>query len=359
MRLAVTGLGMVSSVGRDVVTACASIRAGIRRPSELLGSTSQSDPEAEPAPVIGYALRGFADGFAYLGLWRRIAQGSLADMSRNAGLDTAANGGPRPRTGLALVTPEIDPDRFPEAEALGLSALGEKYAPLLDLAALGIEPRNVWVVSQGSAGTAVAAWQADQLIGAGRLDRVVVLAVDSYLDRATLGWLGMHGRLKSDDNPAGLIPGEAGACFLLESEKAARERGAVIQAVLLGAAAAHEPAHFFTDDVNTGVGLATAGAAVLPPGSSFLGDVYVDLNGEPWRGQEYGYARVRLGRSIAEDAPIRLVCDSLGEIGAATGAVSVCMAARSFVRGYDSNRQALVLSSSEHGHVGAMLLAAA
>src|SRR5688500_11198406 len=170
MRLAVTGLGMVSSVGRDVVTACASIRAGLRRPSEVLGSTSQGDPEAEPAPVTGYGLRGFADGFAYLGLWRRIAQSGLADMRHNAGLDAVANGALQGRTGLALVTPEIDPDRFPEAEALGLTALGEKYAPLLDLAALGIEPRNVWIVSQGSAGAAVAAWHADQLIGAGRLD---------------------------------------------------------------------------------------------------------------------------------------------------------------------------------------------
>lgn len=354
-RLAVTGLGMVSSVGRDVVTACASLRAGRRRPSDL-PHMMLVDDENEPLPLWGYPMRGYTDGFVYRGLWARIARGCLEDLLAYGRLPRT--GELWARTGVALVVPHLDPDRFPPPEDCGLDRLVEGYGvPLFQSLRLPVPAGQFWVVDRGHAGVALATWQAAQVIGEGRVDRVLVLAVDSYLDLLTLEWLEEHRRLKTPDHPAGLIPGEAGACILLESEGAARQRGAEIQAFVVGTAAGEEPNHLFSEDVNTGAALATVAAQATA--DSFSGDVYSDLNGEPWRAYELGCARTRLSGRIADEARFVLPADSLGETGAASGAVSLCMAVRSFARGYALGAEALVLSSSEHGQVGAVRVARA
>jgi 3-oxoacyl-[acyl-carrier-protein] synthase-1 len=44
---------------------------------------------------------------------------------------------------------------------------------------------------------------------------------------------------------------------------------------------------------------------------------------------------------------------SLGDVGAASGAVALAVAAQAFARGYATADQALVTSSSDHGDVAA------
>ena len=77
--------------------------------------------------------------------------------------------------------------------------------------------------------------------------------------------------------------------------------------------------------------------------------------GEEWRARELTGARIKLGARF-DPARFVMAASSLGETGAASGAIGVCLAARSFARSYDSNGHALVISSSEHGHVGAIRL---
>jgi 3-oxoacyl-[acyl-carrier-protein] synthase-1 len=155
------------------------------------------------------------------------------------------------------------------------------------------------------------------------------------------------------------MPGEAAACVLLESEPVARRRSARVEALLVAAASGQEPNHFFSGEVSMGVALGDAIAQVIPQGAPFTGDLFADLNGEPWRAYELGCARVRLSQFLSESVRMVLPAASLGETGAASGLVALCAAVRSFVRGYGHAGQALISSSSEHGHVGALHLARA
>jgi 3-oxoacyl-[acyl-carrier-protein] synthase-1 len=354
MRLAITSLGMISSVGRDVVTSCASIRAGVSRPSEIDYFQVLDDEDAESVPIVGHPIRAYTEGFHAIGLWVRIALGCFADLTHYGNLPDRSNTAFWQKTGLILVTPLVDQDRFQIPESIGPERVREVYGYLLlDFLELSLQV-HLGGVCMGHAGTALAVKQAKQEIDTLQVDRVIVLAVDSYVDPLTLEWLNHYNRLKTGENPAGLAPGESGACFLLESENEAKRRGAAISAFIKGVAVGQERNHYFAEEVNNGNELSNVIGQVIPKKIPFSGDIITDLNGENWRAHELTSAMIKLAGQVSETSRFTLPCDSLGETGAASGAVAVCMAARSFARNYDLNGQALAISSSEYGQVGAI-----
>ena len=78
--LNVTGIGMVSSLGLDVVTSCAAARAGIVRAQEL--DVQIVDRETQDlVPVVGHVIP-LTQGFTHTGRLLRIAQLALADLQR-------------------------------------------------------------------------------------------------------------------------------------------------------------------------------------------------------------------------------------------------------------------------------------
>lgn len=89
-------------------------------------------------------------------------------------------------------------------------------------------------------------------------------------------------------------------------------------------------------------------------GIPFYGDFYADLNGEEWRAYELGSARLRLSKQLGTQTRLLFPCNSLGEVGCASGAVAICCAMRSLERGYSHGGVVLVTSSSDHGDVGAI-----
>ena len=82
----------------------------------------------------------------------------------------------------------------------------------------------------------------------------------------------------------------------------------------------------------------------------FSGDVISDLNGEYWRAQQWGTAQPRL-RSQMGAHPLHIPATSIGDTGAASGALGICYAAQLFAQRVACSRTALVLSSSDDGHV--------
>src|SRR2546422_2283956 len=209
---------------------CASLRTGLSRPCELAHFHVLEDEDGEAVPVIGYPIRGFTEGFYLLGLWVRLGHACLTDLVRYGALPDGSHLSFWGRTGLVLVTPQIDEDRFPDAELLAPEQILHGYGQrLLALEGLPLPSSQMILVSLGHAGAAKAVQGAMQLIDGGRLDRLIVLAVDSYVDGPTLEWLSEHQRFKAPESAAALIPGEAGACFLLESFAEGRQRGAPIE----------------------------------------------------------------------------------------------------------------------------------
>ena len=360
--LAITSLGMISSVGYDVAASCAAIRAGITRPREVPYFAVLDAETQAPALLVGRPVRGYAEGFNIVGLWIRLGVGCLRDMIAYGGLPDASDRAFWSATGLVAATPRINDSRFGGDGEYTAEDLKEFYLTrLLEVAGLPINGEHVEVTCLGHAGALTAAVRARALIETRRLERVIVLAVDSYLDPITLDWLAADERLKTVETSIGLVPGEAGATVLLEAPAAARRRRARIEALLHEPGLGNEPRPFVSGETSQGEGLTAATTQALSHAGvplPFRGPVVSDLNGEHWRAHELGFARVRLAPTLGPEARFWFPCTALGDVGAASGAVGLCIAVRALVRGYAESSAALVLSSSDHGAVAAACLAA-
>ncbi|MBZ4417930.1 hypothetical protein [Myxococcus sp. RHSTA-1-4] len=356
MRLAVTGLGLVTAVGHGVVGSCAALRAGASRPHPLPGFVTDDEP-GESVPVTGHPVVPFAEGFFQTGAWVRLASGAFEDLLHATELPTHVDFWRR--TCLMALAPLVDEERFGWSLASCPEALRDAYVrPLLSLMDVPLPEENARALALGSCGLAEAATQAWALLSGRRVDRVLVLAADSFVDPVCLAWLALHRRLKSPQRQVGLMPGEAGAALLVETPGAARARAAPVAAHLEAVAVSPHDISAASALAHRGRALANAVKRVLPEGAApFRGDVLVDLNGEEWKAQVWGHANVLLQQDV--DFPrCRLVlpADSLGETGAASAPLAVAAAAWGFRRGHAAGERALVCSISDAGRVSALLL---
>jgi 3-oxoacyl-[acyl-carrier-protein] synthase-1 len=354
---------MISAVGPDLVNSCAAIRAGLVR-SEAIPYFSLLDSESqETAPLIGRPIRGFTEGFFVQGLWIRLGVACLGGLVEHAALPDRSDKEFWSATGLLAVTPPITGARFECDDTYTTQQLKSAYlGRLMEVAPFPISYENMDVICIGHAGTIAAVGRAGTMIAGMGLERVIILAVDSYLDPLTLDWLVELGRLKTAANPVGLIPGEAGACFMVESLGGSQSRRAAVRAVIQEPALGSEESHYFSGKKTQGVALAGAISLALSQCAApapFMGDVISDLNGEEWRAYELACAQVRLSKQLDGEATITFPAGSLGEVGSASGAVAICIAARSLERGYARQETVLVASSSDYGQVGAVCLSKA
>ncbi|NTX64821.1 hypothetical protein HUA74_29630 [Myxococcus sp. CA051A] len=362
MVLSITGLGMVTSVGLDVVQACASLRAGLTRPRQLVYFPVLDEESQERVPVMGHPIQGFTDGFGPVGRWIRLARGGVDDLLSLGQVPGREDSDFWRRTGLIWVGPVLDESRFMEARQLRPDVLTSTFCLQLKKALELPLVSDCHAIHQGHAGMAAALQYASRQLSRSAVERFLIVAMDSYLDMLSLEWLQSHRRLKSPDVPVGLMPGEAAACILVESPLSARRRGITPQASVSAVSVGQEHDPFVTQRPRVGQVLADTIVDVLTkapgPTGAFQGDIISDLNGEVWRASEWGHARVRLGDRLDESHRLVISGTSLGDTGAASGAVALCVAVRSFLRKYASSSRSLVVSSSEHGWVGAFVVSA-
>lgn len=356
--LAVTAMGMVTSVGRSYVSSCASIRAGLTAPRPIKYFSLLDDEDQAPIPLTGYPVHAFTEGFTGLGRWVRLALGALDDMLSSGALPDRTDDRFWSRTGLICLIPPQDPDRFLDADALGQETMRQGHRDvLLEEARLPLHLDELYVIDKGHAGAAMALALAETKISARAVDRMVIVAADSYLDELSLEGLAEADRLKTDLRPDGLMPGEAGACVIVESLASAERRRIKPLAQVVAAATDAEASPVGGDKPRSGAALSRALRAVITAaGPVFAGDLVIDLNGEPWRASEWAIARVRLSHLLDDEIRLVMPCSSLGDTGAASGIIGLAVAARSFERGYATGVYTLVVSSSEGGDAGAFLV---
>ncbi|HYO56129.1 hypothetical protein [Archangium sp.] len=360
MRLAITGVGMVTAVGYGAAGSCAAIRAGISRPRELEDFTI-ADGEGGSHAVVGHPVTGFAEGFCQVGAWVRLAAGGLEDLRHVVRLPEPGEVGFWRRTGLMALAPVVDPERFSWSLEEQPDALLEEYArPLARLARFPIADEHIRSLGMGHCGLAVALQQARALLSERRLERVVIVGADSYVDPGSLEWLHQGNRLKGPQKQTGLMPGEAGASVMVESEHSARGRSAPLGGQVRAVAVSAE--HVFPRAPPPVLGRALAAviqqcleeARATTP---FRGYLMLDLNGEDWKAHAWGHAMIHLTASIDfERCRTLLPCESLGELGAASGPVAFGLAVSELLRAR-SDAGALLCSLSDSGQVAAVLLA--
>lgn len=351
---------MSSSVG-GAIGGAAAIRAGLSRPGPL--SFEQPGGGDVPEPLTGHPVSGVTDGTFCYGRWIRLAHAALLDLARGGALDDP---GRWARTGVVVAVPDHLDERYPRAHAMTDAELSAAYVGrLLQLLGWPVTPARTRLVRRGHAGPLEALQVAETLLASGE-ERVIVLAADTFVESPTLAWLHAQGRLKTPDNPVGVIPGEAAAAVMIEAPASA-SLGSITGAPALAilAAVTLEAEAGFDARRDRGLGRAVSVAAEhalrragarLP----FSGDVYVDLDGEEGRAYDFGVMLSRLAPALLGPRyRTRFPAVALGHTGAAAAAVAVVLGVRSLVRDYARSEHVLVTARDGGGHTGAACLARA
>jgi 3-oxoacyl-[acyl-carrier-protein] synthase-1 len=208
-------------------------------------------------------------------------------------------------------------------------------------------------IEAGHAAGAMAVQKAWETVRRGA-DFALAGGVDSYLYPETLEWLEANEQVHStgpQNNAYGFVPGEA-AGFVLLASAAAVERYKLPAALeLVTAATTREEKLIKTDAVCTGEGMTAlfrALASGQPPGSQ-ADYLYCDLNGEPYRADEFGFAVVRAGGLFRDPSAFAAPADCWGDVGASSGPLFLTLADAAARKGYARGPVTAAFTSSESG----------
>jgi len=340
---------MVSPLGMSAEASCAALRAGLVRFFELQDRpplAALEEPlcksDGQPATVVGSWVRGMTDELE--------GQARLLALLEGATQDAAA----------------ASPEAFDGHEAIAALAVPTRHASMLtgarfcEILAKNSGREAVFQETKSFAGNETAvvlalAHVADRM-AATRCRRGLVVAVDSLIEPLHLRELHQAGRLKTQDRSDGLIPSEAACVLAVEPLEEARERGAQVLVTLHGAATAEQPqstSQALAEQVWDGHGLSAAMRQTLAASGSKPSLVVADLNGEPCRAEELGYACTRV---LGGDWQLWHPANCIGATGVASAAVAIVAAARALHKGYAPCDAALVTASSYGADKAAVLL---
>ena len=155
----------------------------------------------------------------------------------------------------------------------------------------------------------------------------IVGAVDSYLFKHRLDELDKHWRLRSTKNVDGFIPGEAASFMVIEKLEAAKWRGVRPLASINALGFSDENNAADTGRKSSGVGLTQAIRQALVGITDRVDVIYGDLNGESYRAFEWGITQVRVADQLSVDFSLRHPAECYGDVGVATGALLLTLAA--------------------------------
>jgi 3-oxoacyl-[acyl-carrier-protein] synthase I len=328
-------------VGLAAESSAAAIRAGVSRLTlQPASRDSRNEPiraarDARLDPALLGAFR--VEQLASLALAELL--GKLGSSSHEAVLGVAFA---EPRPGVA-------PDHA-ETTLRALQRRAQLTLPMLRTMAL----------PAGHAGALAGIAQAARAIAEGSPALFLIGGVDSYFAEGTLQWLEQEGRLRISGRAGGFAPGEAAGFVALASEATRRALDLPSLARVLGAAEALE-ARGFDDDVGPlGEGIARAVRAAsrcLELPAQRIGDIYLDLNGERMRNDDWSCAALRAPELFEDATAYTTGVAECGDVGAASGALSAVLAVEGLRRAARTARPSLVCGSSWTGLRAACLLA--
>jgi 3-oxoacyl-[acyl-carrier-protein] synthase I len=221
---------------------------------------------------------------------------------------------------------------------------------------------KVHVFAEGHAAGFSALEMAASAVAAGRVDLCVVGGVDSYVDPDTLAWLEhcdqLHGAGQRN-NAWGFLPGEAACFFLVASQRGVNTFKLEPLLELSAVATGQEANRIKTDSVCTGVGLTNVFERVLESAkvnAGLIDDIICDMNGEPYRADEFGFTLARTAHYFAEPSAFSAPADCWGDVGAASAPLFVLLAAFAGRKRYAKGPATLLWASSEGGRRGAAVV---
>jgi 3-oxoacyl-[acyl-carrier-protein] synthase-1 len=335
--LDIAACGAVTAVGLDSRQTCAAVRAKVAG----FGDAYPRLPPLEP--VRGGRVPATARIKGSEAEW-------LANLATRAIAECLSSAAAQGRIGIIVNVPESFRNHPALAEQRG--------ADLLSRLRRRFESRSshaLHVIQQGHAGVLGGIELAAAAISAGKFEGCVVCGVDSLLNKADITRLAESDRLRGPDNPEGLIPGEASAAILV----VAPQRTAQPIARLCGVGLSAEADTVLGPRYSQGRGLQAALAAAINRAGaqeSIVGFRVSDMNGERYRAWESLFVEARFYRTWRARLPPWYFTTSVGDVGAASGALAVVLAATGISRGYAPARWAMCECSSDEGLRAACLV---
>lgn len=331
------GMGARTPVGLSAPASAAAIRAGISRLREFSFTTMRGEPL-----ILGADAR---------------LKDALQGPSRMVELATFV---------VVQALADLEPSAIPECQMW--LAVPEGRPGFDDHAAAAVARASVDAARQrgfrcqatiGGRGHAGVMQCVQRILTAGDAERLhVVVGVDSYCDDECIVWLEQARRLAQDGVRGGFTPGEAAGCLLLGR----RPLGARLKRrplATISGVGVHQETQLRDSEAGS-FGLAASKAVLDAAAGLSLPDqaadaVYCDINGERYRSEEWGLFATRAHAAL-RSLQYQTFCGSIGDVGAAFGAIASIVAAQSFARGDAHGPRALVMAGSDSGARGAMFL---
>jgi 3-oxoacyl-[acyl-carrier-protein] synthase I len=342
-RVYVAALGATTPIGRDAWSSAAAVRAGI---SGFSQHPFMIDGAGEPmraafAPWLDIGLTGL-DRFETL-VFPAIDQALRPLADRTARL---------PRIAVSLALPLSRPGLPSNLGPALSSAIERRYVGTFTAVAQ---------VPKGHAAGIIGLDAASRKLKDGTCDACIVAGVDSYLEPETLEWLEANDQLHGGgllNNAWGFVPGEAAGAVLLIGDEAMSQLGCEPLAELVSIGHGIEHNRIKTETVCIGEGLTQAfhNALIALPSHARVTDIYCDMNGEPYRADEFGFATVRTASGFVESGDFEAPADCWGDVGAASGPLFVSLSAIAHRKGYAKGSITMAWASSESGERAAALL---
>jgi 3-oxoacyl-[acyl-carrier-protein] synthase I len=163
----------------------------------------------------------------------------------------------------------------------------------------------------------------------GKAPIVLVGAVDSLCDDGILQQLADTARLKSGTYPEGFIAGEAAGLFVLELESHAKRREANILGYITSWGQNCDPHPWTIGAPSIAAGLTNAfqdALTNLPGKGDEIDVVLADLNGERARANEWALTKGRIFPRTAKIRELKHPADCTGDCGAAMGTILLATA---------------------------------
>jgi 3-oxoacyl-[acyl-carrier-protein] synthase I len=340
----IIGVGARTPLGLNAASSAAAVRAGI---SAMHEHPNMIDRYGDPMIVTADAeLTTELSGVD-----------RLITMAINPAIEALAplrgRIGPTASVNVMIALPEDrpgGPDNLANSFLQGFEALLGKE----------IKIKEITCNTNGNAEGLACFEKALSLINNGSSEFCLVGGVDSYLEPETLEWLDSLEQLHSEKTIWGFCPGEGAGFCLLTSHNLADKLGLRASIELQSASSAMEPNRIKTETVCIGEGLSATFKKTLSvlPRESSVSYTICDLNGEPYRANEYGFAMLRNAGRFEEDAGFQTPADCWGDLGAASGPLFAMLASFSVGKGFPAGPLTFLWASSEGGMRASALLKA-
>lgn len=217
------------------------------------------------------------------------------------------------------------------------------------------DPHGSRVFTEGPTGAFHALDAARGLFERGRAEGCLVCAVDSLLNARTLHWLHEEQRLKTDENPDGLVPGEGAVCLWVSgrpdpsdlSDPDNLRVGSAVQ--IMGLGLGYEPSTLDNDLPLRADGMVEATRAALRAAGWQMHDVdfrLANASGESFYFKELSIVLTRTLHQSKKALPLWLPAESVGDLGAAAGLLLAAWVDQAFRRGYAPGPRAICYVNS-------------